>query len=128
MKAISLMAAVFLTIWPLSDFVGHAHWTRVVLVPFSERHLSWRDVIGNLLLFFPFGLVSAWGTSKTAGQALRVGLLVMALSSASEFYQIFCHRRFPTATDVCSNTAGALMGFLSARRAPKRVTAAQVSR
>ena len=47
------------TTMPWSNFKGHAHWGRVYWVPLSDFRLSFSfiaDLIGNLLLFVPFGL------------------------------------------------------------------------
>lgn len=109
----ALIAALGLIIGSPHYFVGHPHWRRIVWVPYSESRLSPEDVIVNLLVFFPFGFLWAFGNRRGAQALARVGLLVTALSVACEFYQIFCHERFPSATDVVDNSLGVFAGLWS---------------
>jgi len=96
---------------PWSNFKGHAHWSRVRWIPFTDRPLSIFDVIGNVLLFVPFGLFFIKATSKRGLTAqLYTALLALLLSASVEFFQIYCHNRFPSATDICTNVIGAMIG------------------
>jgi len=54
------------------------------------------------------------------GPLVTAVLLGLALSLATEATQIFSHRRFPSATDVVTNTTGALVGAWLATRFPRR--------
>jgi glycopeptide antibiotics resistance protein len=112
-SVMALSAATGLIIGPPHYFVGHAHWSRVVWIPFSDEFLPSTDVILNLLAFFPFGLLYACSAPLDRRSILRTGALMLGLSSACEFYQIFCHTRFPTVTDIFCNTLGGLLGMLA---------------
>ncbi len=99
---------------PWSRFVGHSHWELVEWVPFSRG--VWRfDIIANIALFVPFGATVAW---RRSGRVVVLVILAGALLSiAIELYQVYCHGRFATMTDVLTNTCGAALGAsLAARR------------
>ena len=115
----SLAAVLAATLLPWSNFVGHSHWAQVQWIPFYGRRLDWFDIAANAALFVPLGYF--------AGGFLAVGLpgkkplwvLVGAtlLSTSAEFMQIYSHGRFPSATDIGCNVAGAALGLMiSARR------------
>jgi VanZ family protein len=102
------------TTWPLSRFQDHAHWADVEWVPLS-RYVRPFDLVANVLLFLPFGLAFAWGgTWRRVRSAVLAGLF---LSLCVELTQVFTHNRIATATDIVTNTTGALLGALLA---PKR--------
>ena len=98
---------------PWSDFQGHPHWARVSWVPFLGPVDNLRDVLLNVAVFVPFGFLLAQGRSLIGPLGL-LGFLgaPVLVSAAGEFYQVFCHSRFPSATDVVSNTLGAYGGLL----------------
>jgi glycopeptide antibiotics resistance protein len=106
-----LLVIVALTVLPLSDFRGHAHWDKVTWVPFRGPHVKPVDVLLNIGLFVPFG---AWWPPRHLGRSHRHLMLVLAsaalLSCLVEFWQVFGHNRFPSATDVVSNVMGAALG------------------
>jgi glycopeptide antibiotics resistance protein len=108
---VALLIALGLIINSPRYFVGHAHWRRIVWIPFSEAHLSPKDIMVNLLVFFPFGFLWGFGSPASPRTVWRSGVLVLGLSISCEFYQVFCHERFPSATDVVDNTLGALAGL-----------------
>ena len=98
---------------PLSDFQGHAHWASVTWVPFLGPVDNLRDVVLNVMVFAPFGFLFAQGRPAIRLFALLGGLgAAVLLSAAGECYQVFCHNRFPSATDVASNSLGASCGFV----------------
>jgi VanZ family protein len=101
------------TTWPLSRFQDHAHWATVEWVPLS-RYVRPFDLVANVLLFVPFGFAAAWGGPwRRVRSAMLAGLLV---SVCVELAQVFTHNRIATATDVVTNTTGALLGALLAPR------------
>jgi glycopeptide antibiotics resistance protein len=108
------------TTMPWSNFKGHAHWSRVYWIPLSDFRLSFSfvaDLVGNLLLFVPFGFCFAAAASSPNGRgATKVVLSALALSLAAELFQSFGHGRIASMTDVCTNVAGALMGATAALR------------
>ncbi len=105
---------------PLSNFVGHSHWEYIKWLPTSDDLSSPKylldigtDLIGNTLLFFPLGFLfsrlfmpAAW--SK---QLMAVVGLAGVLSLGIEWYQVYCHFRFPSVFDVITNVAGAVAGL-----------------
>jgi VanZ family protein len=101
------------TTWPISDFQNHSHWADVEWVPLSQ-YVRPFDLVANVLLFLPFGLAFAWGgTWKRVGSAVAAALV---LSLGVELSQVFTHNRIATATDIVTNTTGALLGALLAPR------------
>jgi len=80
-----------------------------------------KDVVQNLLLYIPLGYFFAKGrTDRNHFLLLTVVVWAGALSIATEAAQIFQPRRFPSATDVVNNIAGALMGVGFASRCGKK--------
>jgi hypothetical protein len=124
LSALALLGACALIIGPPQLFTGHAHWQKVVWVPFSDVLRYRLDVGLNFLLFFPFGFLFAYEGSKSRSACIGAVMLVAVLSSCGEFYQVFCHYRFPTTTDILCNTGGAAFGlwarFFRLSRALKR--------
>jgi glycopeptide antibiotics resistance protein len=136
--AASVVLIVAATTMPWSAYyVGHSHWAQVEWVPFS-RLVRPDDFLLNILLFMPFGfsvyLWSVAGDSRLASSAVaaparlgrgaqrrRIAAVVGAavlLSTSVELFQVYCHGRLPTTTDILSNAIGA---FLAARWAAARM-------
>ena len=104
---------------PWSNFQGHSHWARVCWIPFRDHQLPgfWLDVCENVLLVVPFGFTAIHAKErKTAGTALEIIVFAFVLMASGELFQVFCHNRFPTMTDVTSGTVGALIGVLIGQR------------
>jgi glycopeptide antibiotics resistance protein len=103
---------------PLGNFSGHPHWGSFRWTVRPEDWHSGRfyfDVIANVGLFYPLGLLMARHWRSTPW--LQIGLLGGAgllFSAGIEGYQIFCHNRRPSLIDVASNTSGTMMGLLTA--------------
>jgi glycopeptide antibiotics resistance protein len=106
-------------ILPLNNFVGHAHWEYIKWVPTAEDIRSPKylldiffDMIGNTALFFPLGyFLSRLLTSSSPSQRwLLAAGIGGTLSLGIEFYQVYCHNRFPSIFDVITNVTGALIG------------------
>ena len=105
---------------PLSNFVGHSHWEYIQWSVYSRQWRSMRfyfDVIANIALFYPFGLLLARRFSEHHGNnalaLVGAGLLV---SVCIELFQVFCHNRFPSLIDVVSNTGGTALGVATAHK------------
>lgn len=106
-------------ILPLINFVGHSHWQYIKWLPTAEDLLSpkylidiFSDLVGNTLLFFPLGyFLSRLLTSTSFSRQLLLAAGIGAtLSLGIEFYQVYCHNRFPSFFDVITNVTGALIG------------------
>ncbi len=100
------------TVLPLANYVGHSHWDQVRWIPFYGHRLDFYDILSNMALFIPFGYllrraVHKW-SRKHAWELLL--LLAVGLATGIEFYQVYCHNRIPSATDICSNCFGAIIG------------------
>jgi glycopeptide antibiotics resistance protein len=79
-------------ILPLADFVGHSHWEYLEWIPTRAQLHSPRfllDVVGNILLFLPFGLFGArcLAGGKSSG-LLRLLLPALVLSCSIELHEI----------------------------------------
>lgn len=105
------MAAIMTLPW--SNFRGHSHWDEVHWIPFVSSGINPRDIVLNVLAFLPYGLLLASDRFRGRSVSLFGVVGVAALFSATgEFYQVFCHNRFPSTTDIVSNTLGAYCGFV----------------
>jgi glycopeptide antibiotics resistance protein len=94
-----------------------AQWHRVEWVPFQFGML--RDAVLNFFFFVPFGMLAVRG--RRAGRAVAAAA---AVSTATETIQLYGIGRFPSATDVVVNTAGAAAGVALPRLWPRRLNAA----
>jgi glycopeptide antibiotics resistance protein len=96
-------------------WVESPRWGRVRLIPLLDvlRGPYWvlRDAIANVLLYVPFGFAYARmrGTAgvRSMCEAALVGVVV---SMTCELYQVFSPVRYPTMTDILTNSIGALWG------------------
>jgi len=106
-SALAIVAAETL---PWSNFQGHSHWVKVCWIPFSDHHVPgfWQDVCQNIVLVVPFGF-----TGVQAGvRRMQIVILAAILMASGELFQVYCHNRFPSMTDVTTGTVGALSGVL----------------
>ena len=107
---------------PLTNFVGHSHWEYIQWLPTAGQFRSRRflfDIVANMALFLPLGyLLDRTRSTKTARRSLFLAAGVAGLLSLSiEWFQVYCHNRHPSPTDVVSNVTGSLIGaFLSIYR------------
>ncbi len=111
---------------PLTDFVGHPHWDAVRWVPFQDFSFSGgilQDVIGNTVWFIIVGyLLHCLVYDRTRHHLgslegiLSIILIAAGLSLSLETFQIFCHNRVPSITDVTCNVIGAGIGAYLASR------------
>lgn len=111
------LAVLFLTpLFPLSNFVGHPHWEAIRWIPFQDFSFTPRmliDVIGNIAWFMICGyLLHYWmdADSSSFRSIATVVLIAASVSLSLEFFQVFCHNRFPSITDVICNIIGAGIG------------------
>jgi len=101
-----------LTTMPWKNFVGHSHWDLVNSIPFNDQPLAMSDILANVALFVPFGFFL--GRALPGSSPKRVWTLTLllsaALSTSVEFFQVYCHNRNPSTTDICDNVLGAMFG------------------
>lgn len=104
------------TVWPPWIFQGHPHWEQVAWVPLADPSGKPWELIANVLLFVPFGYAGARALRRELRGALLAVALAGLLSLTVEGAQVFAHGRFPSATDLVANLAGAAVGAGLARR------------
>jgi glycopeptide antibiotics resistance protein len=90
------------------DLQNHPHWQKVAWVPFVTGLVRPVDLLGNVVLYFPFGLFLP--VRQRRARLLIVPVLAALLSASLELSQVWSHWRFPSATDVTMNVAGSLAG------------------
>ncbi len=112
--AASALAVAAAETLPLSNFKGHSHWARVCWIPFADHELPgfWLDVCRNIVLVVPFGFTGIRARERTPRVAAQIVMQALLLMALGELFQVYCHNRFPTMTDVTAGTAGALVGVL----------------
>lgn len=110
---------VTIPIFPLSNFVGHSHWDQVRWIPFQDFTLSMPfivDLAGNLGWFLVFGyLLQYWKEDRSIVPIQRVVVTAAVISLLVEGFQVYCHNRIPSMTDVFCNIVGATIGASVAR-------------
>jgi VanZ family protein len=101
---------------PLSNFAGHPHWDLIQWIPFENFKLSRNmltDVIGNILWFMVFGYLLRYKLNEDSTSLRTIAVITAiagGISLSIEFFQVFCHSRFPAMTDVACNVLGAALG------------------
>ena len=93
---------------PWGRFVDHPHWGNVITIPFVSPPYRPRDIILNVLLYVPLGAALAGAIRRR--RLLWVCGLALGLSLATEYTQLYSHRRYPSMTDVVTNTLGGMLG------------------
>jgi glycopeptide antibiotics resistance protein len=106
----SALAVVAAEVLPWSNFQGHSHWAKVCWIPFSDHQLAgfWLDVCQNIVLVVPFGFMGIQARVRPP----QIVILAAILMASGELFQVYCHNRFPSMTDITSGTVGGLIGVL----------------
>ena len=75
------------------------------------------DILANVALFIPFGFLYFMAVFRRSGRATILSGLVVSflLSGGAEFFQVFCHNRIASSTDVLTNVCGAGIGLWLAK-------------
>lgn len=105
--------------------VGTISWNPF-LAPGGGRRVSIPDVVQNVLLFVPFGVLGVLagrGSRFTFRRVAWVTVLGAALSVLVEILQLFTVDRTTSMSDVSTNTAGTLLGALAANSVARAATA-----
>lgn len=94
--------------------IGQIDW-----VPYfhNGRFNSLTDIVGNIILFFPFGFLFYLHQtySKKTAVLLRVTMFGFLFSLSIEIAQIFFKYRITSVTDLCNNTLGAFGGGVTGK-------------
>ncbi|HEY3885644.1 MAG TPA: VanZ family protein [Vicinamibacterales bacterium] len=88
-------------------------WSRVTWIPFRGREDKASDMIGNALLWMPFGWSFLSGRRPGSGLAAAVGVAAL-VSFGAEASQLFFIARDPSLTDVVMGVCGAATGGAAA--------------
>jgi len=111
------LAVLFLVpLFPLTNFVGHSHWEAVRWIPFEDFSFTtdaFVDILGNICWFMIFGYLLHYWMNKNSSplrSIATVTLITVGVSLALELFQVFCHNRVPSMTDVICDTVGACLG------------------
>ena len=119
-----LVVLAVVPIFPLSNFVGHPHWDQIRWIPFQNFSLSWStvlDVIGNTLWFVVFGYLLHYQLHWDSHRRWTIATITAiagAVSFSAELFQVFCHNRISSMTDVMCNVLGAGLGGYVAEKQP----------
>ena len=114
-------AFIVLIVVPWGRFEDHPHWENVAWIPFVSPPVRVRDILLNALLYVPLG--GALAAGLRARRVAWTFALALALTTGTEYTQLYSHRRWPSMTDVAANAVGALLGagIVRALRRPGQV-------
>lgn len=83
-----------------------------------------KDIVGNTLWFMMLGYLLHDRLNKDSGSLWTIAIITFVAGSISlsiEFFQVFCHNRIPSITDVICNIFGAgLGGYLPEKQRAQR--------
>jgi glycopeptide antibiotics resistance protein len=102
------VGVILIIVVPWYRWEGHTHWANVEWIPFSRPSHHVRDAVLNTLFYVPFGFLYR---RMMPGHTLGAVVAAFLLSSATELTQVYGHGRFPSSTDVLSNSIGAWIGM-----------------
>jgi glycopeptide antibiotics resistance protein len=135
-RALLPLCALFIALvgtFPFTNFVGHSHWEYVHWLPTADNFRSPRflfDIVANMALFLPLGylLDRSHCTTMARRSFLLTASVAGLLSLSIEWFQVYCHNRYPSTTDVVSNVTGSLIGTLLSILYRQKMAASQPSR
>jgi VanZ family protein len=94
-----------------------------VLLESGFQPASRDDVVANILLYLPLGFFAVYALQRRTLAAVAVATAAgFALSLLVELVQFYDFGRVQELTDICSNTAGAMLGAAGAAAAYRRVS------
>jgi glycopeptide antibiotics resistance protein len=103
---------------PLTD-IGLEPRRRIRWIPVIAGRRNVVDVILNIGLYFPFGY---WMFLRGNNRITRILSAAFLLSLCAETTQVFSRTRFPSTTDLLTNTTGAWLGALWASTRAAKVS------
>ena len=112
----SLIVLAVIPLFPLTNFVGHPRWEAIHWIPFQDSSFTknfLKDIIANIGWFMIFGYLLRYlvGENSSSFRSIATVVLITAgVSLSIEFFQVFCHHRVPSMTDVICDTVGAGLG------------------
>ncbi len=109
-----LACILFVISLPWSKFDGSPHWENALWIPFSGYVFNASTLVEtgiNFLAFIPIGYVMVRSLPPATSRPLWFAFLLgLSCSIGMEFYQLLCHDRVPSTTDVLINVAGTVLG------------------
>ena len=109
-----LACVLFVISLPWSRFDGTLHWGNIHWIPFAYLSFHPSDVFetaANVLAFIPIGYLMVRSFPPATNRPLWFAFLLgLSCSTGMEFYQLLCHDRVPSTTDVLTNVAGTVLG------------------
>jgi glycopeptide antibiotics resistance protein len=111
------LLVIIVIVFPWRSLQDHTHWNSVQWIPFVSPPIRARDIIGNVVLYMPFGLLYMQRGRRSALAGVSWACL---LSLATEASQLYSHGRFPSVQDVVMNVTGAALGVAAAKYAERR--------
>lgn len=127
MHALLLLIAVLIGYGSLYPFglAANDDWLRQAAALFTrpELRMGRGDLVGNLLLFVPYGFVATLASTAhkaprpAAGRLSLLLLLGLALALTLQLAQLWLPSRVPALNDVILNGAGMLLGVTAAQLA-----------
>ncbi len=126
LKILSILTVLFILYNTLMPFKPYSDWWKVArhlhrieLIPMIVRGRMnpLTDLIGNVLLFIPFGffIMLYLLAQRRTGNGLKIVFAGMLFSLSIEITQIFFRYRTPSTTDVIMNTFGTAVGVIGAK-------------
>ena len=133
MRAILLLVAVLISygsLYPF-NFSANGHWLRQGLLLFTQPdlHMGRGDLVGNLLLFAPYGFVATLlchgqRHGRVTGQWVLLLAQGLLLALVLQLAQLWLPSRVPALGDVVANAGGMLLGVAAALLAHRVAPAA----
>jgi len=112
----ALLAVVACTLFPFHFYFSNHSFRSVNLVLIGIGTDTSPDILGNVLLFLPFGftLTGYLEHKRVRALAAMIAALFVSLcfSYVIEVLQLFLPGRFASLSDILSNSAGGGLGFL----------------
>jgi glycopeptide antibiotics resistance protein len=117
--ACGILLVLVTTLFPFNFTFKDGFGIKEIVNSFNNQS-NFRDWLGNVLLFVPFGfgLAGLSQKSKLRGIAALIGVLFASfcLSLTVEFLQVFLPGREPTFSDLLLNSVSGVLGFLGFNR------------
>ena len=110
-----IFAIYILCLFQVVTFQDDTYWASNNFIPFQEilrynitSHLFWKNVIGNMLMFLPFGFFVSYYIN--VDKVHLPFMLVLVTSLAIEIVQMMIGRVFDV-DDIILNLCGGLLGY-----------------
>lgn len=111
-----IFAIYILCLFQVVTFQDDTYWASNNFIPFQEilrynitSHLFWKNVIGNMLMFLPFGFFVSYYIN--VDKVHLPFMLVLVTSLAIEIVQMMIGRVFDV-DDIILNLIGGILGYL----------------